>query len=111
AHGSNNMYESGRNLLEDRNDTEGLTRKAYQTIATEFNYSTRDGNMAYYLSDLGLSAYGLRRLIIKPGIFKLFRTIPTDYIMAYKSMGKGALLFETYIDYETLHQLHEEAKK
>lgn len=30
AHGSNNLYENGRNLLENRSDTQGPVRKVYQ---------------------------------------------------------------------------------
>jgi hypothetical protein len=110
-HGANNVYENGRNLLEDRTDTEGPTRKVYQAIAKGFGQSEREGNIAYGSMDIGLSIYGLGRHVLKPDAWRLFRYVRTDYVRSYKNMGAGALSFEIYTDLQTVKQLSEEAEK
>ncbi|MDI3358017.1 DUF4225 domain-containing protein [Pseudomonas sp. UYIF39] len=110
-HGANNVYENGRNLLEDRTDTEGPTRKVYQAIAKGFGQSEREGNIAYGSLDIGLSIYGLGRHVLKPDAWRLFRYVRTDYVRSYKNMGAGALSFEIYTDLQTVKQLSEEVEK
>lgn len=110
-HGANNIYENGRNLLEDRNDTEGPTRKVYQAIAKGLGQSEREGNIAYGSLDIGLSIYGLGRHVLKPDAWRLFRYVRTDYVRSYKNMGAGALSFEIYTDLQTVKQLSEEVEK
>ncbi|MEE4571761.1 DUF4225 domain-containing protein [Pseudomonas alliivorans] len=66
AHGANNIYENGRNLIEDRSDTQEPTRKAYQELSKLAGGTEFHGNMAYGTVDLGLSIYGATRLIVKP---------------------------------------------
>ncbi|WP_241150513.1 DUF4225 domain-containing protein, partial [Pseudomonas viridiflava] len=75
AHGANNIYENGRNLIEDRSDTQGPTRKAYQELSKLAGGTEFHGNMAYGTVDLGLSIYGVTRLVVKPEAWKLF-----DYV-------------------------------
>lgn len=110
-HGANNIYENGRNLLEDRNDTEGPTRMVYQAIAKGFGQSEREGNIAYGSLDIGLSIYGLGRHVLKPDAWRLFRYVRTDYVRSYKNMGAGALSFEIYTNLQTVKQLSEEVEK
>lgn len=110
-HGANNVYENGRNLLEDRTDTEGPTRKVYQAIAKGFGQSEREGNIAYGSLDIGLSIYGLGRHVLKPDAWRLFRYVRTDYVRSYKNMGAGALSFEIYTDLQTIKQVSQEVEK
>lgn len=110
-HGANNVYENGRNLLEDRTDTEGPTRKVYQAIAKGFGQSEREGNIAYGSLDIGLSIYGLGRHVLKPDAWRLFRYVRTDYVRSYKNMGAGALSFEIYTDLKTIKQVSQEVEK
>lgn len=110
-HGVNNIYESGRNLLEGRNDTEGPTRKVYQTIAKGFGQSEREGNIAYGSLDLAMSAYGLNRLVLKPDAWRLFRYVRTDYVRAYKTMTPQTLILEGQAILQTGKQVHEEMEK
>ncbi|WP_240350509.1 DUF4225 domain-containing protein, partial [Pseudomonas viridiflava] len=63
AHGANNIYENGRNLIEDRSDTQGPTRKAYHALSKLAGGTEFHGNMAYGTVDLGLSLYGMGRLV------------------------------------------------
>lgn len=111
AHGANNVYENGRNLLEDRIDTEGPVRKGYQAAAKAVGYGAREGNIAYGSADLGLAAYGLGRYILKPDAWRLFRYIRTDYVRSYKGMGASAMSFEIYTDLQTGKQVYQESEK
>uniref|UniRef100_UPI0030D81EF0 DUF4225 domain-containing protein n=1 Tax=Pseudomonas sp. RA_15y_Pfl2_54 TaxID=3088704 RepID=UPI0030D81EF0 len=111
AHGANNIYENGRNLLEDRTDTEGLVRKGYQTIAKSVGYEAREGNLAYSTADLGLSVYGLSRYILKPDAWRLFRYVRADYVRSYKGMGVSAWGLEIHTDFQTGKQIYQETTK
>ena len=111
AHGANNIYENGRNLLVDRSDTEGPVRKGYQTIAKSAGYEDREGDLAYSSVDLGLSVYGLTRHLLKPGAWRLFRYVRKDYVRSYKDMGVGAWGLEIQTDFQTGKQIYQEFKK
>ncbi|MGE8147992.1 DUF4225 domain-containing protein [Pseudomonas frederiksbergensis] len=111
AHGANNIYESGSNLLKDRTDTEGPVRKVYQTIAGWFGKSDREGNIAYGSLDISMSVYGLNRLVLRPDAWRLFRYVRTDYVRAYKTMTPKALMLEGHIIHQTGSQVYEEVKK
>lgn len=110
-HGANNVYENGRNLLEDRTDTEGPTRKVYQAIAMGVGQTEREGNIAYGSLDIGMSVYGLTRIVLKPDAWRLFRYIKTDYIRAYKTMAPQALILEGQTTLQTGRQVYEELEK
>jgi hypothetical protein len=111
AHGANNIYENGRNLLEDRTDAEGPVRKGYQALAQSLGHEEREGNLAYSSVDLGLSAYGLSRYILKPDAWRLFRYIRTDYMRSYKGMGVSAWGLEIHTDFQTGKQIYQEVEK
>ena len=66
--------------------------------------------MAYGTVDLGLSAYGVVRMALKPDAWRLFRYINTDYIRAYKAMGSSALAFEGISDSVTGRSMYMEYK-
>ncbi|WP_350615819.1 DUF4225 domain-containing protein [Pseudomonas sp. HY7a-MNA-CIBAN-0227] len=110
AHGANNLYENGRNLLENRSDTQGPVRKIYQEGAKLLGGGALEGDMAYGTVDLGLSAYGVGRMVLKPDAWRLFRYINTDYIRSYKTMGSSALIFEGVSDSVTGRSMYLEYK-
>ncbi|SDV02841.1 DUF4225 domain-containing protein [Pseudomonas mucidolens] len=110
AHGANNLYENGRNLLESRSDTQGPVRKVYQEGAKLLGGGALEGDMAYGTADLGLSAYGVGRMVLKPDAWRLFRYINTDYIRSYKAMGSSALIFEGVSDSVTGRSMYLEYK-
>lgn len=110
AHGANNLYEDGRNLLENRSDTHGPVRKIYQESAKLIGSGAPKGNIAYGAVDLGFSAYGIGRMVLKPDAWRLFRYINTDYIRAYKTMGGSALIFEGVSDTVTGRSMRLEYK-
>ncbi|MGW8466963.1 DUF4225 domain-containing protein [Pseudomonas sp. CLCA07] len=111
AHGANNIYENGRNLLESRDDTEGPTRKAYQAIANWAGKSDREGNIAYGTADIATSIYGAFRLTLKPDAWRLFRYVRTDYVRAYKNMGPGSRILEAHTNFQTMKQVQQEIEK
>lgn len=110
AHGANNIYENGENLLTGRSDSEGWVRKGYQAVAKSMGGSMRDGNIAYGVSDIGLSVYGMTRMVLRTGAWKLFKYIPSDYVRSYINMSRGAIVFEVGVDMLTGEQVYVETK-
>lgn len=111
AFGMNNVYENGRNLIENRNDTRGPVRSGYQMAARALGGSEREGNIAYGATDLSLSFYGMWRLVLKPEAWKLFRYIKSDKVRAVKVMGAGPLVLEVGVDMMTGEQVYVEIQK
>ncbi|MFS2161873.1 DUF4225 domain-containing protein [Pseudomonas sp. Pseusp122] len=111
AHGANNVYENGRNILENRSDTQGPVRQGYQSISKWLGGEEAEGNIAYGVMDLGLSAYGVGRLMLKPDAWRLFRYIRTDYVRAYESSRKLGLSLEAISDATTATSIYQESKK
>lgn len=70
-----------------------------------------EGDIAYGAVDLGLSAYGVGRLVLKPDSWRLFRYVRTDYVRGYENASKAALSFEVLSDGVTINPLHSEAKQ
>ena len=110
AHGANNAYENGRNLWEGRSDIQGPVRKGYQEAAKMMGGGAFEGDMAYGSVDLGLSAYGVGRLILKPDAWRLFRYVRTDYVRGYENSTKAALTLEVVSDTATVSSMYLEAK-
>lgn len=110
AHGANNAYENGRNLWEGRSDIQGPVRKGYQEAAKMMGGGAFEGDMAYGSVDLGLSAYGVGRLVLKPDAWRLFRYVRTDYVRGYENASKAALSFEVLSDGVTINSMYLEAK-
>ncbi|MEE4859038.1 DUF4225 domain-containing protein [Pseudomonas alliivorans] len=108
AHGANNIYENGRNLIEDRSDTQGPTRKAYQELSKLAGGTEFHGNMAYGTVDLGLSIYGATRLIVKPEAWKLFNYVRTDKIRAYEATSAKTFMIERMVDGLTAESMYTE---
>lgn len=109
-HGANNVYENGRNLWEDRSDTQGPVRKGYQEAAELIGAGEFEGNMAYGVVDLGLSVYGVAGQVLKPDAWRLFRYIRADYIRGYEKASKSALSLEALSDAITINSMYEENK-
>lgn len=108
AHGANNTYENGRNLWEGRADTQGPVRKGYQEVAKMMGSGAFEGDIAYGTVDLGLSAYGAGRMVLKPDAWRLFRYIRTDYQRNYMGATKLALATEVITDWITLESMRKQ---
>jgi len=111
AHGGNNFYENARGMYEGRTDVVGPVRKTYQEVALRMGYSEREGNIAYYATDLLISGRALVRKIPKRGAWRLYHYMSTDKERAIMQMGKGALSVEAFTSGLTLKQLIDEYKK
>lgn len=94
AHGMNNIHENTVNLWEGRSDTVGATRMVYHSLAEGRGYGKTEGNIAYGVADIATSLYGTFRNTLKPGAWRLYRYIDTDYIRAYKSTSNWILGFD-----------------
>ncbi len=103
VHGANNVYENGRNILENRSDTEGPVRKGYQAVAKSFKYTEREGNIAYGSIDVGMSIYGAGRMVLKADAWRLFRYVRTDYVRAYKNTPTPVFILERTADVISTH--------
>lgn len=111
AHGANNIYEGGRNLMTGQSDTIGPIRAGYHATASAVGYGEREANMAYGSVDIGLSVYSGARHVLRPDAWRLFRYLDTDRIRAYKLMKPGTLGAEAVINSITIEQAYREAKK
>lgn len=101
THGINNIYENGYWLLFRKNKT-GYTRLFYHQLANRLGYSKGVADNAYALVDIGISAYGMGRMILKKDSYRLFRHINTDYIRGWQEMGTVPLAVEITGDISTL---------
>jgi RHS repeat-associated protein len=81
AHGASNLYEGATG-------TSSLLREGYDAVLGSA------GEIAYSLVDIGTSVYGLTRSVVKPGTWKLFRNISSDYVPAFKTMTGAELITE-----------------
>ncbi len=111
AQGSNNIYENGRNLIQGRSDTQGPLRNVYQQASRALGGGDEEANIAYGAIDLGTSAYGLGRMLLKPDAWRLFRYVKSDYIRAYSKLGKGALTVEALSTGLTMESMRQEFEK
>ena len=113
AHGLNNMYENGYYLMY-RKDKPGLTRQGYRYVAKKLGQSNKEADYAYAGVDLTLSAYGLGRNVLREDSYRLFRHINSEFIRAWREMGKVSLVTEMGVDSTTLYGtylLSQEGKK
>jgi len=111
AHGLNNIYENGTNLLEARTDSQGYVRKFYQGVSEMSGGTEFEGNMAYGAFDLAFSGYGAFRKVLRPGSWRLFKYVETDYIIAYKRLNKRARMFDRASDAVTGRSMYKDWKK
>ncbi|WP_052261093.1 DUF4225 domain-containing protein [Pseudomonas sp. C5pp] len=109
-HGANNIYENGLNIFLGQRGTVGPIRKAYQRVAVAAGGTVSDGNVAYGTLDLGLSAYNLGRLVLRPGAWRLFRYVRADKTQALKTMSTHSIVFEVGIDMLTGEQVRVELR-
>lgn len=111
THGLNNIYENGTNLLEARTDSEGYVRKFYQGASEFFGGSEFEGNMAYGAFDLAFSGVAAFRKVLKPGSWRLYEYVKTDYVRAHKRLKKRAIMFDRAADAVTGNSMYQELKK
>jgi len=69
-----------------------------------------EGNMAYGAVDLGLSVYGLGRLVLKPDAWRLFRYVRTDYVRGYENSSNVSLVIGVFSDASTIGSMYKEVE-
>ncbi len=111
AHGMNNIHENTVNLLQGRSDTVGATRTVYQKLSERTGHDKTTGNIAYSGVDITTSLFGAFRKTLKPGSWRLFRYINTDYQRAYKSTSKWILGFDAASGAFTTKSIHDELRQ
>lgn len=111
AHGYNNVHEGVGNILQDRSDVEGPVREWYKEISEVLGGTRSEGNIAYAATDLGLSGYGLFRMVVKPGAWRLFYYMPSDYVRAYRRAGAFSLGVEGTANMLSIDQIKKEMAK
>ena len=72
--------------------------------------SAFEGDIAYGTLELGLSAYGVGRLVLKPDAWRLFRYVRTDYVRGYENASKTALSFEVLSNGVTIKSMYSDAR-
>ena len=90
AHGANNLYEG-------ISGNDGALRQGYQALLGK-----DAGNIAYGVVDVGTSVTGLVKAVAKPGTWKLFKNIPSDYVRGYQATSAPALTGEIAVDVNTI---------
>jgi len=110
AHGMNNIHENAVNLLEGRSDTVGATRMTYRKLSEVRGYGKTEADIAYGVADIATSLYGTFRNTLKPGAWRLYRYIETDYIRAYKATSNWILGFDAASGVFTTKGIYDELK-
>ncbi|WP_274369652.1 DUF4225 domain-containing protein [Morganella morganii] len=106
AQGTNNMYENGYYLL-FRENTSGYLRDGYRYVSKELGYGNDEADMIYNFVDLTLSAGGMVNPALKPGAFKLYNYIDTDFIATWRLMSPAALYSEGFLDAVTIYSTYD----
>jgi hypothetical protein len=107
-HGFNGIVESSIKLKTGRNDATGTLKNVYIAGAEFLGFDQKVGEMAYTAMDLGLSVYGLARLVLKPQTYRLFHYLSTDYVRGIKDMSRFDLGVEIYNDSRSLKSMYDD---
>nr|WP_145522884.1 DUF4225 domain-containing protein [Yersinia rohdei] len=70
-------------------------QNGYVATAEFLGFDKKAGVLAYNFMSIGLSGYGMARMVLKPDSWRLFRYIPSDYVRNIKTMGYGSLAIES----------------
>ncbi|MGT3289773.1 DUF4225 domain-containing protein [Yersinia enterocolitica] len=93
-HGFNGFQEGIKNLISGSDSSTGFMLNGYIATAEFLGFEKKVGVLAYNFMSIGLSGYGMARMVLKPDAWRLFRHIPTDYVRNIKTMGYGSLAIE-----------------
>lgn len=105
VNGINNVYENAHILFLGKNVI-GPARIAYRASASFLGYDEDKADIVYGGVDLLLSGYGALRMSLKPEAWRLFNYINTDYVRAWRNMGKGAMGLEIAADGATIETIY-----
>jgi len=102
-HGVNNVAENGASLFYGNDDYEGPATYLYGEAANLLGFDRRYGKLAFAGMDLGLSALTLFGTKLVPDAWRLFRYIPSDYEISFRTMSSWQLAGEIIPDSVTLY--------
>lgn len=106
-HGLENMWENGYYLALRNAPTEMPLREVYRQTAKLFGCDDRDGDIAYSIGDLVLSAGSMFKYELVPNAWRLFHYIRDDYILSWKTMGAAGISSEMVSDSATGFSLYQ----
>ncbi len=93
-HGANSLQEIYMNLRNDTDSSIGLIQNGYIATAEFLGFNKSTGITAYNFMSIGLSGYGMARMVLRPDAWRLFQYIPSDFVRNIKTMGYGSLAIE-----------------
>ncbi|CNE00827.1 putative inner membrane protein [Yersinia rohdei] len=70
-------------------------QNGYVATAEFLGFDKKAGVLVYNFMSIGLSGYGMARMVLKPESWRLFRYISSDYIRNIKTLGYGNLAIES----------------
>jgi Protein of unknown function (DUF4225) len=102
-HGATNVWENGRSLFFGDDDATGPATYLYGEAANLLGFDRSYGKLAFAGIDLGLSAVALFGTKLVPDAWRLFRYLPSDYEMGFRTMSALELSAEIFPDAATLY--------
>ncbi|GAB5073251.1 DUF4225 domain-containing protein [Citrobacter sedlakii] len=102
-HGITNVWENGRSLFFGDDNATGPMTYIYGEVANILGFDRTYGKLAFAGIDLGLSAVALFGTKLVPDACRLFRYIPSDYEMGFRTMSALELSAEIFPDAATLY--------
>lgn len=107
SYGVNNVYENSIGLYGvftgEELSVNGPVRFVYRGLVQLRGLDPTWGDVIYDTSDLGLAGFGLfSKTAVKPGTFKLFRFVETDFQRGYQALSKKGMALEVMGDAFTL---------
>lgn len=102
-HGVNNIMKNGASLFNGDDSFEGPATYLYGNIANLLGFDRSYGKLAFAGIDPGLSAFALFGTKLVSDAWRLFRYIPSDYEMKFRTMTLMELSEEILPDTATLY--------
>ncbi|RZN46509.1 DUF4225 domain-containing protein [Escherichia sp. E13S3] len=102
-HGVTNVWENGNSLFLGNDNATGPATYIYGEVANLLGYDRSYGKLAFAGIDLALSATTLFGTKLVPDAWRLFRYIPSDYEMGFRTMSAMELSAEIFPDAATLY--------
>lgn len=102
-HGVTNIWENGNSLFFGDDDAIGPATYIYGEAANLLGFDRPYGKLAFAGIDLGLSAVALFGTKLVPDAWRLFRYLPSDYEMGFRTMSALELSAEIFPDAATLY--------
>ena len=97
------------NLWGGRSDIKGPPQKGLSRGRKKNGWRRICRRYGLWSRRLGLSAYGVGRLVLRPDAWRLFRYVRADFVRGYEHSSKAALTFEVISNTTTINTMSVEA--